>query len=168
MCTLFRLFRSSHRADIFGPVLIISGIIFIRFPEKEFSSLIKSGDLFWRPPLCQTVRSLEFLNKKVFRYLWNCLRTGRTDIRHLDPVLDHFGAVTVAIYVNFGFEPKLQLYLCRPCSGTGPDGSLRCVARSARFKKFRIISTPLVRPGVRAGARKLQKTCGAQKYENFL
>ena len=34
---------------------------------------------------------------------------GQTDIRHLDPVLDHFGAATVAIPEIFGFRPKLQL-----------------------------------------------------------
>ena len=31
-----------------------------------------------------------------------------------------------------------QLYLCRTCSGTGPDGSLRWAARSTGFQSFRI------------------------------
>ena len=71
---------------------------------------------------------------------------GRTDI------WTRFWATSAQILLQFaeisGSGPKLQLYLCRPCSGTGPDGSLRCVTRSTRFKKSRIISTPLVRSGV--------------------
>ena len=70
------------------------------------------------------VRRREFLNKKVFRYCLNLLH-GRTDIGQPDPVLEHFGADTVTISENFGFGAKLQLYLRRTCSGTGPDGSLR-------------------------------------------
>ena len=43
---------------------------------------------------------------KIFKNI-KVITDRRTDIRHLDPVLDHFGAVTVAIPGIFGFRSEI-------------------------------------------------------------
>ena len=87
---------------------------------------------------------------------------GRTDITHLDLVLDHFGAAMVAISQKFRFEAKSQLILSRTCFGTGPDGNLPTKSVLTGFQKFRIISTP--RSGVPVLVFASSKTHAGNNY----
>ena len=84
------------------------------------------------------VRRREFLNKKVFRYCLNLLRTS--DSRTL--FWSTSAQIQLQFHKNSGSEAKLQLYLYRTRFGTGPDSHLRTKSALAGFQKFRIISTP--------------------------
>ena len=66
-----------------------------------------------------------FLNQDFIPALWThkCLKNIKvvTDIRHFEPVLDHFGTATVAIHVNVGFRSEIATcFSTEPVSGPVP------------------------------------------------